>query len=164
MTKGNGFSEPTKAAIAMLQRQGLIRVSAEMCPWCKIRPASEYDHIEAKANGGNNFPTNGMFICYECNRRKSSWSIEDWMTYIKKKEHVRDIQLWLECKDKAEYNLRIGQKIRREIGFRVSEPPQFESALADEPVVIPRPNPRKPINPECYVQPCMGGDLIVPLW
>jgi HNH endonuclease len=153
-----GFSEPAKAAIAILQRLGKISLEPELCPWCKIRPASEFDHIEAKANGGSNTPFNGMFICSLCNRKKRAISVEDWIEYIKDREEVKDVGLWLGCRDGAEYDLRIGRKLQKLIGFRVSEPQQFDY----EPRVVPRPNPRNPINP-VYVQEWKGGVVVIPL-
>lgn len=159
MSGNGGFSEAAKAAIAVLQRLNKISLAPEMCPWCKIRPASEFDHIEAKANGGSNTPLNGMFICNPCNNKKRAVSVEDWKDYIAEKEGVRDIVLWLGCDGKAEYDLRIGQELRKLIGFRPSEPEQLE----DEPRIVPRPNPRRPINP-VFVQEWKGGVAVIPLW
>ena len=154
----SGFSEPAKTAIAILQRLGKIGIGPEMCPWCKREEASEFDHIEAKANGGNNTAFNGMFICSPCNRKKRAMSVEDWVSYIKKREEVTDVRLWLECKDKAEYDLMIGRKLRKQIGFKASEPQKFEYA------VVPRPNPRDAVNPT-EVRYWRGGVFrVVPLW
>jgi hypothetical protein len=156
----NGFSDATKAGIAVLQRLGKITTEPEMCPWCKIRPASEFDHIEAKSNGGNHTAFNGMFICRVCNITKRAMSIEDWEWLIKHREQISDVKLWLQCKDGAEYHLMFGRKLRKQIGFKLSEPPPIP--LHTEVKV--RPNPiRSVINPT-YVQEWKGGALVIPLW
>jgi hypothetical protein len=76
-------SGATKAAVAVLQRIGKVNLEGEVCPWCKIRPADEVDHIEARANGGANSAFNGMWICGVCNRRKSARPLEDWIDLVR---------------------------------------------------------------------------------
>jgi 5-methylcytosine-specific restriction endonuclease McrA len=80
----NGFSDASKAGIAVLQRLDKVRLEPQMCPWCKVRPADEVDHIMARANGGTNSAFNGMYICAVCNRRKSAQPLDDWMDHVRR--------------------------------------------------------------------------------
>ena len=121
----------------VLQRLRKVRLEPEVCPWCKVRPAAEFDHIEAKANGGNNTAFNGMFICWSCNSRKSAMFVEDWLAYVRETYKVMDVELWINCKDRAEYDVMIGRKLRKQIGFRVSEPPP---PFIPEMEIVPRDN------------------------
>jgi hypothetical protein len=137
----NGFSDATKAGIAVVQRLGGARLDIELCPWCKLRPADEVDHIQAKANGGSNSVFNGMYICKPCNRQKSAMLLEDWIELVRKREHVADIEVWLRSKDKADYYMLIGRKLRKDIGWRPTT-----VIVEDAPAIVPRPNPKDAIN------------------
>jgi HNH endonuclease len=143
MANSNGFSDATKTAIAILQRVGKINLTGEICPWCKLRPADEVDYIEAKSKGGANSPFNGMWICGTCNRKKSAQPLEDWIDYVRGKEGIGDVEAWLRCKDKNEYHVLVGRKLRKEIGWRESDPPEI---VEEEPVIVPRPNPINALN------------------
>jgi len=157
----NGFSDATKAGIAVLQRLGGVRVEPQVCPWCKVRPADEVDHITARANGGTNSVFNGMWICVVCNRRKSAQAVEDGLDYVKRTYNIVDVELWIGCGSKAEYDLLIGRKLRKRFGWRASEPPQELQPLETGSV---RANPVNPINP-VYVQEWKGGVWkVIPLW
>lgn len=67
----SGFPAPTRALI--LQRDPTCRCPS--CPRCSetgcTRASTEADHIVAKANGGNDHPTNGQGLCTQCHRHKS---------------------------------------------------------------------------------------------
>jgi HNH endonuclease len=159
MKRGDGFTDATKVGIGVLQRLGKVSLGGELCPWCKVRPADEVDHIEARANGGNNSIFNGMWICRACNRRKSASDLEDWIEFVMERENVMDIEVWLRSRDKDEYALLIGRKLRKQMGWKASEPASPE---VDVVYVRPRPNPANPINGEArmlswYQWTAMGG-------
>src|SRR5262249_40444081 len=152
------FSDATKAGIAVLQRLGKLKLSPEVCPWCKINPASEFDHILAKANGGKHTVFNGMFICRSCNAKKRAMSMEDWKEYVRKREGISDVEVWIEVADLTEYHLMFGRKLRKQMGWKASEPPPVEERIE------PRPNPLNPINPTCVRERWDGVYEVVPLW
>jgi HNH endonuclease len=129
-----GFSDATKAAVA---------VPFGGRAWCKIHSADEVDHIEARANGGGNSVFNGMWICGVCNRKKSARELEDWIDYVSEEQGITDIEVWLQCRDKNEYQVEIGRKLRKVIGWREGEPPNIEEM---ERAVRPRPNPKDAPN------------------
>jgi hypothetical protein len=151
-----GFSDATKAAVAVLQRINKVTLDGEVCPWCKVRPADEVDHIEARANGGGNLVWNGMWICGVCNKKKSARPLGDWISLVRKTEGITDIEVWLRCKDKSEYAVEIGRKLRKEIGWRPSE-----MVVEEEPVIVPRPNPINAFNSPMMLYDIFSNDRLI---
>jgi hypothetical protein len=156
--RSNGsFSDATKAAVAVLQRIGKVNLDGEICPWCKVRPADEVDHIEARKNGGANSVWNGMWICGDCNRKKSASPLERWLDRVREEHGVSDVEMWLRCKDKAEYSVEIGRKLRKESGWRPSEMVEVEK----EPTIVPRPNPVNAFNAPMMLDDIFSNDRII---
>jgi hypothetical protein len=157
MRNGNGFSEPTKAAVAVIQRMGKIILNGEMCPWCLFLTGVVVDHIEPKARGGNNSAFNGMWICSVCNRKKSAQPLERWLDQVREEQGVSDIEVWLRCKDKKEYVVEIGRKLRKAIGWRESE----HSPEEEKPTITPRPNPFNAVNAPMMLYDIFSNDRII---
>jgi hypothetical protein len=133
-----------------------VGLDVELCPWCKLRPADEVDHIEARANGGDNSVFNGMYICKVCNLKKSDMPLEDWIQFVRKRENVTDIEVWLRCKDKADYAVMIGRKLRKQIGWRPTT-----DTMVDEVRIVPRPNPKDPINKVIMLSEFYSNDWLI---
>jgi hypothetical protein len=84
--------------------------------------------------------------------------LEDWIALVRKEQGIRDIEVWHRCKDKNEYVVEVGRKLRKVIGWRESDPEEIE---VEERTIIPRPNPVNAFNFPLMAYDIFSNDRLI---
>lgn len=67
------------APIAAIGQEYLLEKFGGVCAYCRVRPATTWDHIEPVSAGGETVPGNIVPACMTCNSSKSDRDLFNWM-------------------------------------------------------------------------------------